>query len=104
MKLVIAGIATGLLAATAPVWADTGANDGWRRTGSIQQTRGWDQRRERHDGNSRRHYDRGRHQHWQRRYERYDRHYYPRQRHYYYRDYTYGYSEPPSVWFSWSLR
>jgi hypothetical protein len=104
MKLLIAGLATGLLAAAAPAWADRGENDGWRRNASVQQVRHGDHRWDERGWSAHRHYDRHHRRHWERRYERHDRHYYPRQRQYYYRDYTYGYSEPPSVWFSWSLR
>ena len=106
MKLLIAGIATALLATAAPVWADNGAAHGWRDHGSMQTVRHWDNRWERDHRHSPRHYDRHHNRHWDRRYERYDRHYYPWHRDYYARDYTHGYSavEPPSVWFSWSVR
>lgn len=115
MKLLIAGLATGLLFAGAPAWADNERGDGWRGNHRNQQVRHWDNRWERHD----RHFDRRQQhlhrRHWERRFERFDRHLHhpaPRLRHrdYYYRNYSYGYPAPqayidaPSVYFSWSVR
>jgi hypothetical protein len=110
MKLLIAGLATGLLFAGAPAWADNERGDGWRGN-----HRHWDNRWERHG----RHFDRRQQhlhrRHWERRFERFDRHHHhpaPRLRHpdYYYRNYSYGYPAPqayidaPVVYFSWSVR
>ena len=112
MKLLIAGLATGLLFTGAPAWADPWKDEsghGWRGKQSIQQVRHRDHRSERHDRHFDRRHNRGHSRHWERNYQRYDRHHYhpwTRHRDYYYRDYAYRYPavEAPSVWFSWSLR
>jgi hypothetical protein len=112
MKLSIAGLATGLLLAGAPAWADSWRNDsghGWRGNSWGPQARHGDQRWERHDWNSGRHHH-GRHsRHWDRHYRRH--HPYPApgygHRHYRYRDYSYsvpGHVVSPNVYFSWSHR
>ena len=104
MKLLIAGLATGLFLAGAPVWADSWKNesgDGWRRTHWEQPGRHSENRWERHHRQHERLARR-----WERRHEHFhDRYYYeaPVRRHYYYyRDYSYSYPAPPSVYFSWS--
>lgn len=104
MKLLIAGLAAGLLSTVAPAWADDDRRDGWRGH-TTQQVWHWDNRWDRHRY-SHRHHPRAPQRHW----HRYDdrRYYYapPRQRHYQ-RDYRYGYYAPepsPSVWFSWTIR
>jgi len=115
MKLLIAGLATGLLFAGAPARADNERGDGWRGNHRNQQVTHWDNRREHHDRHFDRHQQQRHSRHWERHYERFDRHYYrpaPRLRHrdYYYRSYSYGYPAPqayidaPSVYFSWSVR
>lgn len=99
MKLLIAGLTTGLLFTATPALADRWKDEsghGWRR--SHQETRHWDQRWER----GRHHSDR--HRHWSR--HRHHHHYYPR--HHSYRNYSYSYPAPsayvgtPSIYFSWS--
>jgi len=115
MKLLIAGLATGLLFAGVPARADNERGDGWRGNHRNQQFQHRDNRWEHHDRHLERHREHRHPRHWERRYERYDRHYYhpaPRLRHrdYYYRNYSYGYPAPqayidaPSVYFSWSVR
>jgi hypothetical protein len=114
MKLMITGLATGLLLAGQPALADNDRHDGSRRNASVQQVRHWDDHSERHYRYfSERHHPRAHPRHWQRRYD--DRRYYyapprPTHRHYRYEDYSYGYPAPqayveaPSVWFSWTIR
>ncbi|HET9665059.1 MAG TPA: hypothetical protein VFP00_12605 [Burkholderiales bacterium] len=111
MKLMMTGLATGLLLAGAPAWADNDGDDGWRRNASIQQIRHWENHGDRHYRYySERRHPRAQPRHWGRRYD--DRRHHrptPRQRHYY-RDYSYGYPAPgayvesPNVWFSWTIR
>lgn len=99
MKLLIAGLATGLFLAGAPAWADSWKDEsghGWRGNG-----RHWENRWERHHGHHERLARR-----WERRHEHFnDRYSYraPATRHYYrYREHSYWYPAPPSVYFSWS--
>lgn len=112
MRLMIAGLATGLLLAGAPAWADAW-NDasarGWRGSG-IQHAGHRDHRGERHD----RHWNRRPHErHW-RPHPRFE-HRHPRLRHPYHHHhysprYTYRYPPfaghviTPNVYFSWSSR
>ena len=111
MRLLIAGLATGLLLAGAPAFADSWKDEsgrGWRGSGSQHvghRDHGWG----RHD----RHWDR-RHHHGHSRHRQRHRHHHhyhqPQLRHHHYHHYPYTYRYPPfaghvitpNVYFSWS--
>lgn len=107
MKLLTAGLATGLLLAGAPVWADSWTNESGRELRAVhwEQSRGHWERHHRHRERSARH--------WEHHHRHYGHHHYywapPVTRQYYYRDYySYGYPSSeayitaPGVYFSWS--
>jgi hypothetical protein len=112
MKATIAGLATGLMLAGAPAFADSWKDESghsWRAA-SVQQVRHGDNRWERRRSHERHYQPRAHQRDWDRHYHYY-RQYQPAPRHrHYYRDHTYGYYAPdayssePSVWFSWTVR
>lgn len=116
MKLLIAGLAMGLLFAGAPAWADNERGHGWRGSHWNRQIRNWDNRWERHDRHFERHHQRRHSKHGNRRhFKRFDSHHHhpaPRLRHrnFHFRDHSYRHPAlgtfviPPNVYFSWSNR
>jgi hypothetical protein len=98
MKLLIAGLATGLFLAGTPVWADSWKNEsghGWREIHWEQPRRHAENRWERQERRWERHHRQRERfaRRWERRYEHFnDRYYYAppvTRHHYYYRDYSY---------------